>query len=81
MYFSRTACPISDTPEVQTDLMAKRAQRKSPGAASRHYLNPLFKDTQPNPQPGGVGANSSRAIQPLEGMGHRIPSRFFFFSK
>lgn len=24
-----------------------------------------------------VGANSSRAIQPLEGMGHRAPSRFF----
>ena len=65
--------------EVQTDLMSKRAQRKSPGATSHHYLNPLFKDTQPKPQPGGVGANSSRAIQPLEEMGHRIPSRFFFF--
>jgi hypothetical protein len=77
MYLIRIVCSISDIAEVQADLMTKRAGRKSPVAASDHYFNPLFKDMQPTQLP-WVGADASRAIQPLEGMGHCVPSRFFY---
>lgn len=60
--------------EVQTDLMTKRARRKSPVAASCHYFNPLFKYTQLKPQPGGW-----EQLIHWKGWGTVLAADFFFF--
>lgn len=58
--------------------MTKRAWRRSPGAASCHYLNSLFKDTAKTTAR-WVGVNSSRAVQPLEMDGALNSQKIFFF--
>lgn len=72
----RTGCLISDVAEVQANLMDGK-QPKTPGATSSHYFNSLSRTSGSHERQVG-GANSSRTIQPLEGMEQCVPGRFFF---